>query len=112
MFAEHENEYIKQQTTGKWLSNDELLTTNKIITSKGTLTNSTQYSKAEPSWHVESPIKDVEKDLPAYELMTMGRNLDKINSKQLNKALNEVGETYLLEGWLGVPFFDYYATGR
>jgi Uroporphyrinogen decarboxylase (URO-D) len=112
VFTEHENEYIEQQTTEKWLNNDELLVTNKIITPKGVLTGSTQYSKAEPSWQVERLIKNIERDLPVYELMTMGGKTDKINVDAINQALDEVGDSYLLEGWLGVPFFDFYASGR
>jgi uroporphyrinogen-III decarboxylase len=30
----------------------------------------------------------------------------------LTKAWEEVGETYLLEAWLGVPFFDFWAGAR
>jgi uroporphyrinogen decarboxylase-like protein len=112
VFAKHENEYIEQQTTDKWLNDHELLTTCKIITPKGELTSSSQFSKDEPSWSVEKPIKDIERDLPAYELVTIGGNPDKINPEKINKALEEVGDSYLLEGWLGVPFFDFYAGGR
>ncbi len=37
-----------------------------------------------------------------------------MNGKQrmLNAYRGKFSDTYLLEGWLGVPFFDYYASGR
>jgi uroporphyrinogen-III decarboxylase len=112
VFSKHENEAEEEITTEKWIDDDELLTTTDIQTPLGTLRSKTQYSKKEPSWLVERPIKEIERDLPAYESMTMGGNPEKINATDINKALTEVGEAYLLEGWLGVPFFDFYAGGR
>jgi len=35
-----------------------------------------------------------------------------IDIANMNRAWQDVGESYLLEVWLGLPFFDVYATAR
>jgi len=112
VFCQIENSETEAHSTEKWIDDNELQITSTVKTPAGILTQKSQFSKEEPSWEVERAIKDVEKDLPAYELMTIGGNPDKINFKDINNALKEVGDSYLLEGWLGSPFFDYYAGGR
>jgi hypothetical protein len=74
------------------------------------LTSAQRYSREEPSWSVERPIKDLKRDLPAWELAALGGVPEAMDVSGLIRAWNEVGESYLLEAYLGVPFFDFLAT--
>ena len=82
-----------------------------IHTPLGELTSRTRYDPREPSWVVERPIKDFERDWPAYRYWTFGE-IDAADWSGVEKALAAVGEDYLLEVALGAPFFDYIAAGR
>lgn len=77
----------------------------------GTLTSSQQYDRHEPSWAVERPIKVFERDWPAYRASTLGV-VEQADWSGVQRALDGVGEDYLLECWVSAPFFDYIATGR
>ena len=85
VFGEHESEDVEQKTSEKWLNDKELLSKCDIITPKGKLTSSTVFSTDEPSWVVERPIKDIKRDLPAYEQLTIAGNPEKINFQKINK---------------------------
>jgi len=111
-FCGHENEHYESKTVEKWLNDDELLIRTVTETPKGPLVSSKQMSRLEPSWAMERPIKDLEKDLPAYEMITLGGNPENILADDANKALKDVGDSYLLELFLGNPFFDFYAGAR
>ena len=95
-----------------WVDRNTLDVQTKIKTPCGEIVSVERYDKHEPSWVVERFIKDVEKDLPAYECATLENNIEQMDTAALNKAWHEVGDSYLLEAWLGVPFFDYYGGGR
>ena len=77
----------------------------------GTLASRQQYDEQEPSWPVERPIKDFEHDWPAYRACTLGV-AEEADWSGVQQALEAVGEDYLLEVMVGVPFFDYIAGGR
>lgn len=80
-------------------------------TPQGTLTSSQFYDRHEPSWAGERPIKRFAADWPAYKTLTLG-SVAEIDWRPVNQALAAVGDDYLLELWLGMPFFDYIATPR
>lgn len=80
-------------------------------TPKGTLTSRQRYSRNEPSWAVERCIKDFERDWPAYKALTLGVP-EEADWSEVRKALDAVGDDYLLEVMVGNPFFDYIASGR
>lgn len=80
-------------------------------TPHGDLTMSRLYDRFEPSWSVERPIKDLVRDLPAYRAATLGE-VGEADWSGVRAALDAVGEDYLLEVGLGVPFFDYVAGAR
>ncbi|MBF0244236.1 MAG: hypothetical protein HQL31_03035 [Planctomycetes bacterium] len=82
-----------------------------LRTPRGELRSSQIYDLHEPSWAGERPIKNFSNDWPAYKSASLGL-VEETDWKSVNKALDEVGESYLLEPWLGVPFFDYIATPR
>ncbi len=77
----------------------------------GILTGASMQDPNEPGWAVEREIKDFARDWPAYRACTFGE-IDQIDWKPMQRALDAVGETYLLEAWVGVPFFDYLAGAR
>lgn len=83
-----------------------------IHTPTGELTSRTIFSKDEPCWELERPVKELERDLPAWELVNFSSDSENIIIAQAVKAWEEVGDSYLLEGWLGVPFFDFFAGSR
>jgi len=82
-----------------------------IDTPHGTLTRRHLYDAAEPSWPLERPLKTFERDWPAYKATAMG-DVASADWTGVQRALNAVGEDYLLEVAVGGPFFDFIATGR
>lgn len=80
-------------------------------TPHGTLSMRQQFDRVEPSWVVERPVKVFERDWPAYRDMTLGSIAD-ADWSGVNRALDAVGEDYLLEVAVAGPFFDYIATAR
>lgn len=103
---------VETRRNERWLDENTLETLTTSITPFGALESAQRYSRDEPSWIVDRPIKDVERDLPAYEHITLGGDLDSMDVSGMVKAWEEVGEAYLLEAWLGAPFFDYYGGAR
>ncbi|MGD0090371.1 MAG: uroporphyrinogen decarboxylase family protein [Planctomycetota bacterium] len=81
-------------------------------TPHGELCGAQLYDRREPGWTLERPIKNLERDLQAYEFLTLGGDPALFDPAALLRAREDVGEAYLLEACLGVPFFDYYAGGR
>lgn len=105
------NDQVEHHAEEHWTPDGRLLVRHTAKTSHGELTSAQLYDREEPSWTVERPVKDVERDLPAYACMSLPDPTG-LDPAQLIQAWQEVGETYLLEAWLGVPFFDFYAGGR
>lgn len=101
-------ESLSRQT---WISDDELETERTVRTPHGTLTSRSRVSRSEPAWTVERPIKNLGPDLKAWQHAALG-DVEATDLAPAIRAWNEVGETYLLEAWLGMPFFDFYATSR
>ena len=94
-----------------WISDTRLEVRTTCKTRHGTLTSRYLYDRNEPGWVIERPIKDFECDLPAYEIMSLPDPAG-LSLAPMIGAWNEVGDAYLLEAFIGVPFFDYYAGGR
>ena len=66
----------------------------------------------EPSWQIERPLKNLQQDLPAWELASLYGELDAMDISSLTSAWEEVGEVYFLETGIGVPLFDFVAGVR
>ncbi len=81
-----------------------------IITKYGDLSSRTLFFKNDPSWVLERPIKGLD-DWRAYKLFSMP-SIESADYTEVEKAISEVGDIYLLEVSLGVPFFDYIAGAR
>jgi uroporphyrinogen-III decarboxylase len=109
-FAGAPNDRVSGESSEHWVDADTLEVRHVTHTPHGDLTSAQRYHREEPSWSVERPIKDLKRDLPAWELSALGGVPEAMDVSGLIRAWNEVGESYLLEAWLGVPFFDYLAT--
>ncbi|NLO73455.1 MAG: hypothetical protein GX100_05005 [candidate division WS1 bacterium] len=105
------NPQVTRRSEERWNDEGRLEVRSTTVTPAGSLTSATVYDRQEPSWTLERPIKDLGRDLPAYEMATLA-DPEGLDPAPLIRAWEEVGESYLLEAWLGVPFFDYFAEGR
>ncbi|MBM4033448.1 MAG: hypothetical protein FJ291_16920 [Planctomycetes bacterium] len=106
------NPSVEWKSQEKWLDAGTLEVRTTIKTPVGELAAARRLSRSEPSWNLESPVKDLARDLPAWELAALGGDPDRPDTRGLVNAWNEVGDAYLLEAWLCVPFFDFYGSGR
>jgi hypothetical protein len=79
-----------------------------LKTDGANLISRTIFEKMNPPWLVERPVKDFLREWPAYEKYVLG-DISRAEWKPVNEALDSVGEDYLLELYLGEPFFDYVA---
>lgn len=106
------NKNVQSKTRERWIDKDTLDVCTTIQTAIGQLTQTLRYHRQEPGWVIERPLKNLEKDLAVWELASFGDDPDDVDAGKLTRAREEVGETYLLEASLGLPFFDFYANGR
>jgi hypothetical protein len=111
VFADVPSADVEQKSTEHWVSEAALEVESTTITPHGTLTSRTRYDRKEPAWSVERPIKVVERDLAAWEHASFGQ-VEEMDVSKLTAAWEEVGDSYLLEAWMGAPFFDFYAGSR
>ena len=111
-FAGAPNPHVSSATAEQWRDRDTLDVTTTVRTPHGELTSRRRYTRAEPSWTLESPVKDLARDLPAWESLVFGGDPEDMDPTPLVRAWEEAGESYLLEAWLGVPFFDAFAGAR
>ncbi len=65
----------------------------------------------EPSWLIERYVKDWDTDWPVYENLAMPP-LDSLDWRPVQSALDQVGEDYLLEVFVGFPFIDFIGNHR
>lgn len=105
------SENVHAATEEAWLDEQTLRTSTTTTTPLGSFTSVHQVSRDEPGWTLERPVKDIERDLPAYVHASLGEP-ERMDVSGMMRAREDVGESYLLEAWLGVPFFDFYGGGR
>lgn len=105
------NPDLEGSSSERWVSADRLECHSEIRTPAGTLTSASVQDRHEPGWGLEHPLKDFARDLKAYEIMSLPPP-ELMQVEGMIDAWQEVGESYLLEAWLGVPFFDFYGSGR
>jgi hypothetical protein len=103
---------VTREVKETWVDGDTLEVQTITKTPHGSLTESSHYYRKEPSWVVQRPLKDLARDLPAWECATLDGTPEQADLSGVCKAWEEVGDAYLLEAWLGVPFFDFYAGAR
>ncbi len=92
----------------EWVNESRLRTGCTLHTPHGALTSVSLADREEPGWVVERPIKDLVADLPAFECAHLP-DAAGLDPTPMIEAWEEVGESYLLEAFLGVPFFDFLA---
>jgi len=111
-FAGVPNPDVSARSEERWIDADTLEVRTTVTTSKGVLTSSQRLSRDEPAWAVERPVKDLARDLPAWEETALGGDPEQMAVSGLADAWRDVADDYLLEAWLGVPFFDAFAGAR
>jgi hypothetical protein len=82
-----------------------------VHTPAGDLVSRSVQDPTEPGWSLERPIKDFEAHWPVYE-QTALRDVAQYDWAPMQRALDAVGEDYLLEFWAGVPFTDWIGGPR
>jgi hypothetical protein len=82
-----------------------------LTSGQRTLTTRRIFDAHEPSWTIERPIKDFDADWPVYERMSLAP-VEELDWRPVQRALDAVGEDYLLEVSVGTPFIDYAGAPR
>jgi hypothetical protein len=105
---------VTWHTRERWLDAErqQLRIERRVQTPFGTLTCAELLDRDEPGWTVERLVKDAARDLDAFVHLSLGGDPAAFDAAAMTRAWTEVGESYLLEGWVGVPFFDWYGGGR
>ena len=111
-FSEVPNDAVQASTSESWVSEGVLEVATTTTTPHGDLASRKRYDRHEPSWLVERPIKDLGRDLAAWEAASLGGSPEDMDLSRAQQALDDVGDAYLLEFWMGVPFFDFFAGDR
>ncbi len=106
------NPHVTRTEQEKWVDADTLETRTQITTPHGVLTCANRTGRKSTGGVVERMVKDWKRDLPAWESLAFGGDLDDMNVAHITRVWEEVGESYLLEAGLGFPFFDLIATAR
>ena len=96
----------------EWDSQKDLIETTTIKTKGHFLTERHKFCHDNPSWQLEAPVKDIQSDLLPWVSYKLDRDINSLDVKNIEKARTRVGETFLLEGYVGDPFFDFYVSGR
>lgn len=112
VFAGPPNDRVRVETRDVWADSSTLETRTTVRTPAGDLTSAQRLSRDEPAWCIERPLKDLRRDLGAWEVAALGGEPEAVDLTGALDAWREVGESYLLEFWLGVPFFDFWAGAR
>jgi uncharacterized protein YqgV (UPF0045/DUF77 family) len=86
---------------------DKYILETKTVYKKHVFESMTQYSDDEPSWVIRHHVEDY-RDLSAYMDMVLNEH-SVFDFAAANAAHATVADHYLLEMYLGVPFFDFIA---
>lgn len=103
--ADVQNPNIQVISDFKQTSENEYLDTQTIKCKGAEMTRKFLYHKMNPFWVIEFPAKN-EADLKAYMDAYLADNIT-YDFAIANQAHKQVGESFLLEFDLGLPFFDF-----
>ena len=90
----------------KQLDDDTYRETSRLISGKSEFVRTNIFSKERASWVESHPVQD-EADIHAYVDMLLNRDMVYDYSSAID-AYDKVGEDYLLEFNIGLPFFDFF----
>ncbi len=111
-FVEIPNREVQLTRKDRWVDENTLEVRLIQKTGIGEIETVKHYHRDNPSWIIERPVRNTVKDLEIWELIQFGGEPEKMDFDALTEIYNSVGEDYLLEAWLGVPFFDFYSDAR
>ena len=106
-FPQVNNPDLEKKVTLKKTEETRYLETTRIRFRGVAYEKTKVFDEREPSWgkqHIVKNNKDLE---PVIEMELSHRN--EFDFTKVNKAHKNVGEDYLLEMWMGTPFFDFLA---
>ncbi len=106
------NDTVSGKSDERWLDEQTLEIRRRLQTPQGELTSTRHFHCEDPSWSIEGLVKDPARDLPAWEAIAFGGEPEAADVKPLVQAWETVGESFLLEAMIGIPFFDFYADAR
>ncbi len=101
----------RAKSTTRWLSAERLEVTYTLTQGGRTLTSRTLMDVREPAWPLERYIKDLDTDWPIYAEATLPP-VEALDWRPVQRALEAVGEDFLLEVAIGPTFVDYAGNER
>ncbi|MCL4418044.1 MAG: hypothetical protein M1365_15390, partial [Actinobacteria bacterium] len=104
--ADEHNPHVKIQSEFSKITNEKYRDTQKVICNGKVLDRSFIFHTKNPSW-VESFAVKNESDLKVYTDTFLSEDINYDFSKAM-EAHKAVGEDFLLEFDLGLPFFDFF----
>ena len=72
-------------------------------------TQVSRFQRDEPSWELQRPVKNSKDELRPWMDLLLRTDPADYDFSPMQSAWEDVGDVYLLEAWLGVPFFDFFA---
>ncbi|HHW48847.1 MAG TPA: hypothetical protein GXX14_09555 [Clostridiaceae bacterium] len=107
VFPKVENEDIEKSVKLEKISPGSYRETVKINYSGKQFISTKIYDENEPSWVEKYPVEDVSRLYDYIDMLLSEKNI--FDFSDMDDAYNKVGEDYLLEVWMGTPFFDFIA---
>jgi len=106
-FPQVHNPDLEKEISLKKTEGSQYLETTKMRFKGTPFEKSKIFDENEPSWVKQHVVKETNDLEPALEMELSHKN--EFDFSQVNKAHKGVGEDYLLEMWMGTPFFDFLA---
>jgi hypothetical protein len=106
-FPQIQNPDLSRKVILEKVANSQYLETTKLKYKDNEFISTKVFDLAEPSWQ-KKHLADNICELPKVLDMLLDTD-NELNLDEIRKAHNNVGESFLLELWLGVPFFDFIA---
>ena len=108
-FPAARNPHISGTSSWEEISESRCRQTSETIVGGKTYRSVQLFDREQPAWGVEHPVKD-ETDVIPFTEAKLSPDIT-YDFTAANEAHASVGEDYLLELWLGVPFFDFVSGG-
>ena len=102
---------FEQKSESRFLDENTIETVTEIKTTKGNLRTISRTNEEYDGWMAEHPVKDFERDFPAYAEYSMS-DTPKFGTDQIKHALEVTGDGGLVSANLGELFISYLAYAR